>query len=77
LNPELVIPPKYAKREPALRKKKGRPGRGRQGVRRRRYCGKQRRNGRGEEANGRGELWDEWHEYWLRAVVQVEVPTSA
>jgi hypothetical protein len=25
LNPELVIPPKYAKREPALRKKKGRP----------------------------------------------------
>jgi hypothetical protein len=25
LNPELVIPPKYAKREPALSKKKGRP----------------------------------------------------
>ena len=25
LNPALVIPPKYAKREPALRKKKGRP----------------------------------------------------
>ena len=25
LNPELIIPPQYAKREPALRKKKGRP----------------------------------------------------
>ena len=25
LNPKLIIPPKYAKREPALRKKRGRP----------------------------------------------------
>ncbi len=25
LNPELVIPPKYAKRKPALRKKEGSP----------------------------------------------------
>ena len=25
LNPNLILPPKYAKREPALRKKRGRP----------------------------------------------------